>query len=83
MLGKSIKPHSNSLNTPCKLSAAIAASIAVSIMGVTVESPQTSLMSNPKEELSLIKPRKVIIDRYEITDPTTGSAIYISQIKSR
>lgn len=80
MLSKSIRPHPQNLNTSFKLSAAIAL-ITMSLMGITAETPQTSLKSDHNQELNLTKPEKVTISRYEMTDPTTGLAISVSQIQ--
>jgi hypothetical protein len=79
MLCKSIISTPKSLNTFFKLTAAIAL-ITVSMMGITTETPQTSLKRNQNEEINLTKPGKVTISRYEMTDPTTGFGISVSQI---
>ena len=86
MASRSNKPHRKTFNHPGKISATIAF-VTVSIMGIIGETPQTSLRNaeNPQQtgELSLIQAGKVIISRYEMTDPTTGEKIFVSKIKNR
>ncbi len=79
MLCKSIISTPKSLNTFFKLTAAIAL-ITVSMMGITTETPQTSLKRNQNEEINLTKPGKVTISRYQMTDSTTGFGISVSKI---
>ena len=79
MVGKSIGPHRKNLNHPGKILAAIGL-VTIGITGVIAENGK-----NPERigELNLLKPAKVIIERYEMTDPTTGEAISISQIHQK
>lgn len=82
MLSPSIRPNRKTF----KISAMIAF-VSIGMIGITAETPETFLKSSQNREqisrLNLIKPEKVIISRYEVTDPTTGAVISVSQIKNQ
>ena len=86
MLSPSIRPNRKTLNNPFKISATLAL-VTIGMIGITAETPETFLKSSQNREqiskLNLIKPGKVIISRYEVTDPTTGEAISVSKIQNQ
>lgn len=82
MLSKSTSFNPQSPNISFKFSGAITL-FAMSIMGITAPTLQIFSQHNFNQELNLTKPGKVIISRYEETDPTTGEVISVSRIKNR
>ncbi|WP_413160017.1 hypothetical protein ACL6C3_16475 [Capilliphycus salinus ALCB114379] len=81
MLGKTVR-FAPQNNIAFKLSATVAL-ITMSLIGTTDQTPPISFKSNENQEVNLIKAKKVFIDRYEMTDQTTGSAIFVSQISPK
>lgn len=86
MFGKSIKPNTTTFNNPFKISAAVAL-VTIGMFGVITETPRTPSAryhnEDHTEEINRIRQGGVTIYRYEVTDPTTGSAISVSKIESR
>jgi hypothetical protein len=86
MFGKSIKPNPQSLNNSLKISAA-AALVTIGLFGVITETPITPSAGyqneDHTEEINRIRQGGVTIYRYEVTDPTTGSAISVSKIQDQ
>lgn len=87
MFGKSIKPNNQIQNNPVKISAAVAL-VTIGLFGVVTETPripsaQYRSEDHTTEEINRIRQGGVTIYRYEVTDPTTGSAISVSRIKNQ
>ncbi|MEB3283045.1 MAG: hypothetical protein VKK42_29405 [Lyngbya sp.] len=86
MFGKSIKPNTTNLNNPFKISAAVAL-VTIGMFGVITETPRTPSAryhnEDHTEEINRIRQGGVTIYRYEVTDPTTGSAISVSKIQQQ
>ncbi|MFY7806995.1 MAG: hypothetical protein ACOVQ7_26580 [Limnoraphis robusta] len=86
MFGKSIKLNNQNLNNPVKISAAVAL-VTIGLFGVISETPRTPSAryhsEDHTEEINRIRQGGVTIYRYEVTDPTTGSAISVSKIQNQ
>ncbi|KKD36461.1 MAG: hypothetical protein WAN66_14570 [Limnoraphis robusta] len=86
MFGKSIKLNNQNLNNPVKISAAVAL-VTIGLLGVISETPRTPSAryhsEDHTEEINRIRQGGVTIYRYEVTDPTTGSAISVSKIQNQ
>ncbi|MEL7037233.1 MAG: hypothetical protein AAFO04_16645 [Cyanobacteria bacterium J06592_8] len=80
MFGKSIKSNAQNRNHSLKISSAVVL-VAIGLLGVVAETDQTPVTHDFKEEINAMQLKEVTIHRYEVTDPTTGSAISVSQIQ--
>ncbi|MDY7019769.1 MAG: hypothetical protein SWJ54_00205 [Cyanobacteriota bacterium] len=51
------------------------------LLGVVAETHQAPVNRDFRAEISTMPLKEVTIHRYKVTDPTTGSAISVSQIQ--